>query len=59
MDVFTLLSFALIIVSMVVNILVTRDKMQKSGSGQRIDRLCRISFPMIYFAGLTSTYALR
>ena len=59
MDVFTLLSFALIIVSMVVNILVTRDKMQKSGSGQRIDRLCRISFPTIYFAGLASTYALR
>jgi len=59
MDVFTLLSFALIVLSMGINILVTRDKMQESGSGRRIDRLCQVLLPAIYFAGLLATYTLR
>ncbi len=42
-----------------INILVTRDEMQRSGSGGRIDRLCRILLPAIYFAGLAGAYALR
>ena len=59
MDVFTLLSFALIVLSMGLNILVTRDSMQKSGAGPRIDRFCRTFLPAIYFAGLACAYTLR
>ena len=58
MDIFTLLSFALIVLSMGINILVTRDRMQESGAGPRIDRLCRILLPAIYFGGLTLAYVL-
>ncbi len=59
MDVFTLLSFALIVLSMGVNILVTRDKIQRSGSGPRIDRLCRLLLPASYFAALALAYTVR
>ena len=58
MDIFTLLSFALIVLSMGINILVTRDRMQESGAGPRIDRLCRILLPAIYFGGLAFAYIL-
>ena len=54
-----LLSFALIVLSMGLNILVTRDSMQKSGAGPRIDRFCRTFLPAIYFAGLACAYTLR
>ena len=56
MDIFTLLSFALIVLSMGINILVTRERMQESGAGPRIDRLCRILLPAIYFGGLAFAY---
>ncbi len=59
MDAFTLLSFALIVLSMGINILVTRDKMKESGSGPRIDRLCRILLPASYFAALALAYTVR
>ena len=58
MDVFTLLSFAMIVVSMGVNILITRDEMVTSEAGSRVDRVCRVAFPAVYFAGLASAYAL-
>ena len=59
MDVFTLLSFGIITLSMGVNILVTRDGIWKSEAGVRVDRSSRILFPTVYFGGLLAAYFLR
>ncbi len=59
MDVFTLLSFGLIVLSMGVNIVVTREEVWRTDLGARVDRSCRRLFPTMYFAGLLAAYFLR